>query len=269
MVRIVVQHIWPEAVPFLTDCRLLWSGQEELFRRVARSDTVVEQSFVPTSPYNTMYSFLELLNDVELVKGIIRAERKGFDGAVIACGNDPGLKEAREATSFPVVAVTEAAMHLACMLGSKFAAIVVDKRCIPLVERNIRQYGLEGRAIAHRPVRSIEYAEHMPQWYGSAEFTREHVIPKFEAVAKACIDDGAEVIATACGGFGALALAGYNKIGGTEVPIVNNLVAGLKLAEMLVDIRQTLGVSTSKYLSYSCLPRNLFDELTRPFLGEI
>ena len=267
--RIVVQHIWPEKVPFLTDCHLLRDGQAELFRRVARSDTVVEQSFVPKSPYNTMYSFLELLNDAELVKGIIRAERGGFDAGVIGCGNDPGLKEAREATSFPVVSVTEAAMHLACMLGSKFAAIIVDKRCIPLVERNIRQYGLEGRAISHRPVRSIEYADHMPQWYGSADFTREHVIPKFEAVAKACVDDGAEVIATACGGFGALALAGYNKIGGTEVPIVNNLVAGLKLAEMLVDIRQTLGVSTSKHLSYSCLPRELFDELTRPFLGQI
>jgi len=99
--KIVVQHIWPETVPFIADCHLLWSGQAELFRRVARSDTVVEQSFVPKSPYNTMYSFLELLNDAELVKGIIRAERNGFDAGVIGCGNDPGLKEAREATSFP------------------------------------------------------------------------------------------------------------------------------------------------------------------------
>jgi len=231
---------------------------------------VVDLSTEITGPYAT-----KLLADagadvikVETPEGDPLRCGSASHAGVIGCGNDPGLKEAREATSFPVVAVTEAAMYLTCMLGSKFAAIVVDRRCIPLVERNIRHYGLEGRAIAHGPVRSIEYADDMPQWYGSADFTHEHVIPQFEAVAKPCIEDGAEVICAACGGFGALALAGYNKIGGTEVPIVNNLVAGLKLAEMLVDIRQTLGVSTSKPLSYSCLPRDLFDELTRPFLGQ-
>jgi allantoin racemase len=267
--RILVQHIWPAEVPFIADCDLIWRGHTELFAKVARADTVIEQGFVTRSPYNTMYSFLELLNDAELIKGIIRAERSGFDAAVISCGNDPGLNAAREAVSFPVVGITETAMHLACLLGSKFAAIVVDKRCIPLVERNLRQYGLEARAISRRPVRSTEYGEDMPQWYASPEFTRAHVIPGFEKVAQECIEDGAEVIVTACGGFGALALADYNKIGGTEVPVVNAVVAGLKMAELLADMRKTLGVSTSKHLSYSCLPRDMFDALTRPFIGDI
>jgi hypothetical protein len=35
-------------------------------------------------------------------------------------------------------------------------------------------------------------------------------------VAKECIDDGAEVIVTACGAFAALTLAGYNKVMGAE-----------------------------------------------------
>ncbi|MFN8626702.1 MAG: hypothetical protein U0587_12090 [Candidatus Binatia bacterium] len=45
----------------------------------------------------------------------------------------------------------------------------------------------------------------------------------------------------AWGGASGTLPAGYNTIGGTEVPIVNDLVAGLTFAEMFVDIRQTGG----------------------------
>jgi Asp/Glu/hydantoin racemase len=72
-------------------------------------------------------------------------------------------------------------------------------------------------------------------------------------VAKELINDGAKVIVTACGVFAALTLAGYNKVTGTEVPVIENVAAGVKMAELLSDVRKTLGISTSKCLTYQWL----------------
>ena len=109
----------------------------------------------------------------------------------------------------------------------------------------------------------------MPKWFESVDYTRENVIPAFEKVAKDCIEDGAEVICTACGGCGCLTLAGYHKVTGTEVPVIENVAAGIKMAELLGDMRRALGISTSKHLTYqSFLPAEMRDALTAPFFPE-
>jgi len=264
--RILWQGIWTRETPFF-DAVPIWQGHIELFKRIARPDTTVEMRYPKRSTYFTSHSYLELLNNAEVVKGIIEGEKEGFDVAVIGCGNDPGLHEAREAVSIPVVGITESAMHLACLLGARFATIGTDRKSIPLVERNIKLYGLEGRAIA-RPARACEdYNTEIPRWFASVDYTRQYVVPAFERVAKQCIDDGAEVIVTACGAFAALTLAGYNKVTGTEVPVIENVAVGIKMAELLSDIRKTLGISTSKQLTYQSLPPEIRDEMAKPFFG--
>ena len=98
---------------------------------------------------------------------------------------------------------------------------------------------------------------------------REHVIPPFEETARECIEEGAEVIVTACALYGALSLAGYNKIGGTEVPVLESIAVGVKTAEMLGDLYRSLGISTSKHLTYqSLLTPEMRDQLSAPFFGE-
>ena len=115
-------------------------------KTVAREDTDVEIHHIRHSSYFVGGPYYEMLNNVWLIQGIIEAEKQGYDAAIIGCGNDPGILQARQAVDIPVIAVTEAAMFLACTLGHKFGLITVGQQLVPLCERNIRLYGLESRA---------------------------------------------------------------------------------------------------------------------------
>lgn len=277
-IRIHAQSIYPPKMPgFGGDDGdgyvRINRGVERVFRKVLRPDTEVDIAYVRRSTYMTSHSHLELLNNVEILRGVIDAEKAGYDVAFIRCGNDPAVRESREAVSIPVVGMSEAAMHFACQLGARFAMIGVDAKSTPLVERNLRLYGLESRAISRRPVRLPEgdtfqqVVRQGPLWFDSPEFLREHVIPAFEQVAHACIEDGAEVIVTACALYSALTLADYRKIGGTEVPVVESVAVGIKTAEMLGDLHRSLGISTSKHLTYrNELPAQMRDSLIAPYL---
>lgn len=276
-VRIYVQTIYTAELPTWTGdaYRRMNQAMAQVYKKVLHPDTVVETGFLPRSTYYTSHSYLELLNNSEMVRGIIRAEERGFDVAFVRCGNDPAVYQAREAVNFPVVGMTESAMHLACQLGARFALIGVEAKCAPLVERNLRLYGLEGRAIARRPFRLPHgpnwdaYVAEGPMWFESMDYVKEKVIPAFEQVARECIEDGAEVICTACGLFSCLTLADYHQVSGTQVPVIEAVAVGIKTAEMLGELKRTLGISTSKHLTYqSLLSPQTRDALAAPFFPE-
>jgi allantoin racemase len=267
--KILWQDIWTRDIPLLgiEDSGPMYEAMNELlFKKVAREDTQIEIRHVKRSSYMVMSSYLELLNNVELIGEIIQAEKEGFDAAIIGCGNDPGLYQAREAVNIPVVGPTETAMHLACLLGGKFAAITIIKRLVPFIERNLKFYGLESRAIDREPIRSCEVGYEFSKWFSLPSYISEHIIPSFEKIAKECVNEGAEVIVTACCGLGpALTMAGYNKVAGTEVPVIDCASVAIKMAELLSDVRKSLGISTSKSLTYQSLPKEVVEKLQRPF----
>lgn len=62
--------------------------------------------------------------------------------------------------------------------------------------------------------------------------------------------NNAEVIVTGCAAYAALTLAGHTRVTDTVVPIVESVAVGIKQAEMLGDLKQTLGLSHSKHLTY-------------------
>lgn len=273
-VKIYVQNIGPKSNPrFKGDDYLrLSEGMRKLYTKVTHPDTIVEEGFVTRTTNYTSHGYLELFNDVEIVAGVIDAEKRGFDVAMIRCGNDPALQECREAVNIPVIGMEESAMHIATRLGSKFACIGVDDKSAPLTRRNLRLYGLEDRAIVN-PVRVpsdpkwYELLTNSVKWFESPEFVYENVIPIFERCAKQCIDDGAEVICTACGLYAALTIAGYSKVTGTTVPVIEATAAGVKTAEMFGELRQVLGVTTSKQLTYqNLIPDDARDQLIAPYL---
>lgn len=265
--KILWQDVWTKDVPTLGDTGPMYEIiNERVFKRVAREDSVIEIRRLKRSSYMVMSPYLSLLNTIEVINGIIQAEKEGFDVGIIGCGTDPGLYEARGAVSIPVVGPGEAAMYLACLLGSKFAVVTIIERFVPFVERSIRLYGLESRTIDRRPVRSCEVGFEFPKWFSTPNYINENVIPPFERVSKECIGEGAEVIVTGCVGLGPpLTMVGYNKVAGTEVPVIDCASAAIKIAELLSDIRKTLGISTSKSLTYQSLPEKMMDEMRKPF----
>jgi allantoin racemase len=273
-VKIYLQNIGPRDNPAYTGDGYLQvsAGMKKLYEKMTHQDTVVEEGFTTRFMTGTSHYYLETINDVEIIDGIIKAEARGFDVAMIRCGNDPALQQAREAVNIPVIGMVESGMHLATRLGGKFALLGVDDKSKPLTERNLRNYGLESRAIVN-PVRCPHdpawygLLTRSPEWFASPEFVWENVVPIFERAAMECIEDGAEVICTACALYAAFTLAGYTKVTGTEVPVIEATAAGIKTAEMFGEMRQLTGLSTSKQLTYqNLIPAEMRDNLMAPYL---
>jgi Asp/Glu/hydantoin racemase len=159
-------------------------------------------------------------------RGLRQADADGFGVAFITCGNDPAVQAARDLLTTPVVSATESAMLLACTLGLKFGCVTFDEESTVLVERNIRAFGLEDRALRHKPARSAGFYEACDTWFTDPDYLRNSVIPKFEEAARSLIADGADVIVGACGNFAALPYHGYTKVTGTEVPVLDAVMSG-------------------------------------------
>ena len=262
------QSIFPpqEQIEREAGITLTASGEEaegkflENLRTVARSDTEVHLHYIKHSAYVVHFYYAEMLNNIWLLDGVIQAEREGYDAVIIGCADDPGIREARQAVDIPVVAPAEAAMMLACSLGSSFGMITVMEELVAFCERNIRNYGMESRAV--RPVRVHDVGEDWVNALFEMLIHPDVLFPRFEEVCRACIDDGAEVILPCCCALSpALSLAGYREVPGTGVPIVDVTHAALKLAETLVDLKRAVGLGKSQRRTFKSTPTKIRDAM--------
>ncbi|MBN1613894.1 MAG: hypothetical protein JW950_05455 [Deltaproteobacteria bacterium] len=259
------QDILPEAGQSLvgSDKEIQKAGDDKIMgnlRKVAREDTMIEIHRIKHSSYIVQASYLEMLNNVWLIDGIIEAEKQGYDAAIIGCGNDPGLQQARQAVDIPVVGPTEAAMLLACTLGFKFGVITVMEDFVALCERNINSYGLEWRAT--RPVRVYQLGSDPFMALGGMIFDPQAINPQFDELCRACIADGAEVIIPACAALSpATSLLGYKEVPGTGVPVIDVTQAAVKMAELLVDLKRSVGLGKSQKGVYKSLPPKVRDRM--------
>jgi allantoin racemase len=121
---------------------------------------------------------------------------------------------------------------------------------IPTIELDLRLYGLQDRAIP-RPVRALDPPSDAELLLESVRDPHLRLIPNFERVTRGCIEDGAEVIVVGCGYYGPiLTMHGYNEVPGTGVPVLDCSAAGLKMAEMLVDLSKSTGLAKSRALYF-------------------
>ena len=160
--KVHIQGIWPspEKNELLgTTTAAIYEGQDKLMRRVFGADVELRTRFNDRSSYYTSCSSMEAYNVVGMLEGLREAEREGCDVAFISCGNDPGLQAARDLLRIPVVSATESAMLVACMLGGRFGVVTFDDASTVLIERNLRSYGLEERALRVKPARSAGFYE--------------------------------------------------------------------------------------------------------------
>jgi allantoin racemase len=69
----------------------------------------------------------------------------GHDAAIVAASIDPGLAAAREQLAIPVVGITEAALHAACLLGGQVGAVTMGAASAVWLREMAAAYGLAGR----------------------------------------------------------------------------------------------------------------------------
>jgi len=106
----------------------------EEFGRVARPDTEISNVFLESGPASIESYYDEAVAVPGIIARVRQAEREGVDAVIINCMGDPGLDVAREVVSIPVIGPCEASMHLAAMLGHKFAVVTVLDRLLPQLE---------------------------------------------------------------------------------------------------------------------------------------
>lgn len=171
-----------------------------------------------------------------LLREVQAGEAAGYDGFVIACFDDPGLGACREIASGPVVGICEAAMHAASIVASSFSVVTTLPRAVPIVEELAVRYGMDRHLrrvrAANIPVLALE------EDGGSA---RNRVR---DEVAIAVEQDRCEAVILGCAGMADLT-AWLTKE--TGVPVIDGVVAGVKLVEGLVGA----GFKTSKIGAYA------------------
>ncbi len=146
-----------------------------------------------------------------------------YDGYVIACFGDPALEAAREMVDCPVVGIAEAAMHMACFVGSKFSVISVLDRARPTTEELVRKYGLWEKCASIRTT-GIAVLD--------LERDPERAATRLEEEGRIAVqENGAEVLLLGCAG-----LTGMNErlAKAVGVPALDGVVMAVSLVEMLV-----------------------------------
>jgi allantoin racemase len=166
-----------------------------------------------------------------LLEEIGKGDADGVDAHIIACFDDTGLDAARALAAAPVIGIGEAAYHVASLIAGRFSVVTTLSISVPILEDNLRRYGLIERCARVRasgvPVLALEEP-------GSN--ARERISAEIGA---AIAEDRAEAIVLGCAGMADLARLLAQKHG---VPVVDGVAAAVKLAESLVG----LGLSTSK-----------------------
>ncbi len=195
-------------------------------RVAAASGTEIVAATSAEGPVSIEGFFDGALSLPGLLAAILTAERAGVDAHVIACFDDTGLDAARSLAEAPVVGIGEAAYHLAALVSGEFSVGTTLARSIPVLEQNLRRYGLMARCASVRaagvPVLALEQAD------GAA---RARIS---DEIAPALREDRAEAIVLGCAGMADLAASLAAEHG---VPVIEGVGAAVKLAEALAGLR--------------------------------
>jgi allantoin racemase len=217
---------------------------KEIIDQEKLPDTEVKVVSLKRGPQHLEYHYYEALVMLDTLHLVKKAEKEGFDAAVIGCFYDPGLREAREITDRLVVtAPAEACMHIATTLGDKFSVIVGRQKWVPAMRENVRKYGFGEKLASFKPVGLGVHDFHKDE---------KETERRLKAAAKEAVEqDKAEVIILGC----TIQFGFYKELQEyLGVPVIDALLAPLKYAEFLVEIRQKFGWLHSKKFGFETPP---------------
>lgn len=217
----------------------------ELIDREKRLETTVNVVSLSRGPQHLEYHYYEALVLADVLHSVKRAEKEGYDAAVIGCFYDPGLREAKEITERLVVtAPCEATLHIAASLGHRFSIIVGRKKCIPKMHENVVNYGFGSRLASFK---SVDLGVH--------EFHKKpaETARRMRAAAKDAVEnDLAEVIILGC----TIQFGFYKELQEElGIPVIDAVLAPFKYAEFLIELRERFDWRQSKIYGYEGPPR--------------
>jgi allantoin racemase len=205
----------------------------------ARSDgTQVDLvSLPPDRPQHLQYHSYEGLVVADIVRLTYQASRR-YEGIVIGCFYDLGLREAREVSGSAIVtAPCESSTAIAAQLGNTFSVLVSSRKNIPKMRENIRLYGHEHRLASLRSI-----GVDVLQLQADRDYTCEQMLVQGR---RAIEEDGAEVLILGCAAVYGFYAEMQDKLG---VPVIDAVLAPFKYAEFLANLAQSYGWRPSRVL---------------------
>lgn len=208
------------------------------YELVKDPDTTVEIRDVPGGLKDpALMSFLGFrgMNEAEIVKAMVGAENDGFDGISGACYFDCGVEMGNNLLSIPVVGAAKSTMHMAALMGHKFAVITSEPIWVSFVNEYLVHSGFGPFAIAKEPVRAVSTPlETMVGDLLSGRY--DGIVDDFLNTCQKCIADGAEVIIAGCGLISPIfPVKGIFNVEGA--PILDPMAMALKATETLAKLK--------------------------------
>jgi allantoin racemase len=195
----------------------------------------------PESAEGWLDSFLSAAAVLDLLRGLAEPFDAVVGGwaapspaGVLAGGAAHGREGARELLDVPVVDITEAAAHLACLLGRRYGVVTTLDRTCGLIEDSLHAAGVAQNCV------TVTGAG-----LGVLELTDERRTESALLTAgRRARDAGAEVLVLGCAG-----MTGLDRRIATmlDIPVIDGVAAAVRLAESLV----ALGLKTSRAGSYA------------------
>jgi allantoin racemase len=195
----------------------------KILKQSAQAETTVDVVSLPQGgPMHLEYHAYEGLVTADITRLVYHLSSE-YDGIVIGCFYDVGLREAREVSRKAVVtAPCQSSLVFASHLGNTFSVLVGRKKWIPRMEENIRMYGYSDRMASMRPLELGVY-----EFQADVKRTARIML---EQGRRAVEEDNAEVLILGC-----TIEFGFHEKMQQElgVPVIDAVVAPFKLAELL------------------------------------
>lgn len=162
------------------------------------------------------------------------AEEEGYDGIIVDCFADPGVKAAREILNIPVVGPCESSMLIASSLAKSFSVVTVLPNVVSVIDNISKTLGVQPNVASirfvHIPVLELDDKDRLKK-------------ALLEEMIKAIEHDDAHGLVLGCTGFMGLAseLQEQLKQGGYDVPVIDPGFAATKMLETMIamDVKQS------------------------------
>jgi len=213
----------------------LWDASEkEYYRKYLPNNYQVDFTFTEFGSDNVESYYDKAITTPYILEKVLEGEKNGYDAIIIACYDDPGVEAAREIAEIPVIGPGEASLHIASMLGFNISIVspgigggMKRGKCKQKFEiEKHERIGLSRRITSMRGI-----------GLDCSEIDKESLERLFSLLLtegkKAVEEDLADVLVLGCSGLKRFAEKLQEKLG---VPVIDPLVAALKMAEVLVDM---------------------------------
>ncbi|SPF00795.1 aspartate/glutamate racemase family protein [Streptomyces sp. MA5143a] len=220
----------------VTNCNTTQEMTEEIVRgaRAAAGPGTTVTGLTPAWGPESAEGWLDSYLSAAAVLDTLRAYDEPYDAVVMAGFGEHGREGARELLDVPVVDITEAAAHLACLLGRRYGVVTTLERSCGQIEDSLETAGV-GRNCAGVVGTGLGVLD---------LHDTDRTVRAFVDAARRVRDAGAEVLVLGCAGMTGLQQVVAEKVG---VPVVDGVGAAVKLAEALVG----LGLETSRAGTYA------------------